>query len=94
MMAVYLYLAASVLLGLAAAVDATSGTKATNTTTCKVFPGDSKWPTDAQWTELNQTAKGSLIKTVPIGAPCYPGPLYDAKRCEYLIAQWSTSSLQ
>lgn len=42
---------------------------------CKVFPGDPKWPSVHQWALLNKTTNGALIKTIPIGAPCFPGSL-------------------
>jgi hypothetical protein len=42
--------------------------------TCKVFPGDLKWPNDAAWALLNCTINGELIKTFPIVAPYYSTP--------------------
>lgn len=61
---------------------------------CKVFPGDSTWPSDHEWDLLNTTTTGALIKTIPIGAPCFPGPLYDVEKCKYIVSQWGNSSLQ
>ncbi|KAL5315882.1 hypothetical protein ACEPPN_016756 [Leptodophora sp. 'Broadleaf-Isolate-01'] len=60
---------------------------------CKVFPSDPTWPTDHQWDLLNKTTNGALIKTIPIGAPCFPGPLYDAEKCRYIVSQWGNSSV-
>jgi hypothetical protein len=65
-----------------------------NDTKCKVFPGDANWPDESQWTALNKSTNGALIKTIPIAAPCYPGPLYNADRCAYITSQWSNSSIQ
>ncbi len=61
---------------------------------CKNFPGDADWPSDDKWALLNKTTNGALIKTIPLAAPCYPGPLADADKCAYITAQWSNSSLQ
>lgn len=61
---------------------------------CKVFPGDTEWPSDHQWALLNKTTNGALIKTTPIAAPCFAGPLYDADKCAYIASQWTNSSLQ
>ncbi|RDL36373.1 FAD-binding protein [Venustampulla echinocandica] len=62
-------------------------------TGCKVFPGDKKWPADKAWSNFNNTLNGALIKTVPLAAPCYAGPNYDANRCSYVTANWANSSL-
>ncbi|MAD84574.1 MAG: hypothetical protein CL912_16570 [Deltaproteobacteria bacterium] len=61
---------------------------------CKVFPGDPEWPSDHQWQLLNKTTNGALVKTIPIGAPCFQGPLYDVDKCRYVVSQWGNSSLQ
>lgn len=45
-------------------------------TGCKVFPGDAKWPSDKDWSTLNDTLNGALIRTIPLAAPCYAGPNY------------------
>jgi hypothetical protein len=53
---------------------------------CKVFPGDSAWPSDAAWAKCG--------KTIPLASPCYNGPLYDAAKCDALTANWTNSFLQ
>lgn len=63
-------------------------------TTCKVFPGDAKWPSDDQWAVLNTTTTGALIKTIPLASVCYPGPLSNPDECSYITAQWTNSSIQ
>lgn len=61
---------------------------------CKTFPTDTRWPSDAKWKLLNKYVGGALIKTIPLGAPCYPGPLYDQLQCAFITANWANSSLQ
>jgi hypothetical protein len=65
-------------------------------TTCKCYPGDSCWPTDAQWSALNQTVGGRLVKAIPPGAVCYESfqgtPTEDAAKCAAVAAQWTNSS--
>jgi hypothetical protein len=39
-------------------------------------PGQSCWPTQQQWHQLNQTLDGHLYQTVPLGAPCYDDSNY------------------
>ncbi|KAK0641980.1 FAD binding domain-containing protein [Cercophora newfieldiana] len=71
---------------------------------CKCFPGDSCWPSPAEWQSFNQSLGGKLIATVPIGSVCHDsafGP-YDAAGCEALRGAWlnplthdkTTSSMQ
>ncbi|KAL2062758.1 hypothetical protein VTL71DRAFT_5830 [Oculimacula yallundae] len=60
---------------------------------CKIFPDDSNWPSDHQWELLNKTTNGALIKTIPLAAPCFSGPFYDADKCKYVTSQWGNSSL-
>ncbi|KAH3908845.1 hypothetical protein HBI56_072120 [Parastagonospora nodorum] len=40
---------------------------------CKVVPGDSAWPSQQTWSQLNQTIGGRLIQTIPQAAVCRPG---------------------
>lgn len=62
---------------------------------CKVFPGDSAWPSDEAWAKFGEAVgPGALIKTVPLASPCYNGPLYDASKCAALTADWTDSFLQ
>ncbi|KAI0381467.1 FAD-binding domain-containing protein [Hypomontagnella monticulosa] len=60
-------------------------------TECKVFPGDDAWPSEAEWTQLNSTLGGALLKPKPSAAACYPGPDFDAQRCQFLLANASSS---
>ncbi|KFY07729.1 hypothetical protein V492_06885 [Pseudogymnoascus sp. VKM F-4246] len=61
---------------------------------CRVFPGDSAWPSEDAWAKFGEAVgQGALIKTVPLASPCYNGPLYDAAKCEALTANWTNSFL-
>ena len=57
---------------------------------CRCFPGDSCWPSSAEWAEFNTTLGGKLIATVPIGSPCHDGPLgsFDEAKCAQLQSVW------
>ncbi|EDU47083.1 GlcD FAD FMN-containing dehydrogenase [Pyrenophora tritici-repentis] len=69
--------------------------------TCRCFPGDACWPSDEQWSDLNKTVSGRLIKTVPLGYLCH-GLEYDEAECKALASVWkkptvhinSSSSIQ
>lgn len=61
---------------------------------CKTFPGDLLYPNELVWKVFDLLTGGALIKTVPIGAACYPGEHYDAERCQFLLDNWSSSDTQ
>ncbi|KAK8095637.1 FAD-binding domain-containing protein [Apiospora kogelbergensis] len=53
---------------------------------CRVFPGDSRWPPEKEWTLLNSSLDGALLQPQPAYAVCYPDhPAYDAARCLFLL---------
>ncbi|OTA99711.1 hypothetical protein M426DRAFT_27251 [Hypoxylon sp. CI-4A] len=58
---------------------------------CKIFPGEEDWPSDADWTRLNRTLGGALLKPRPAAAACYQGPDFDAAKCLYLFNNASFS---
>lgn len=60
---------------------------------CRCFPGDECWPSDAEWSSLNATVDGRLIATVPLGSPCHD-PYYDEEQCAYLRSQWLYAGVQ
>ncbi len=69
--------------------------KPTPVGSCKVFPGDAAWPSQLTWAVFNLLTGGALIKTVPIGAVCYPNSgVYDAQKCAAVIDKWSISETQ
>lgn len=60
--------------------------------TCKVTPSDAAWPSEADWSALNTTLQGTLIKTQPIGSSCYPGnPFNSPQTCEDVEKGWGFS---
>lgn len=42
-----------------------------NFTGCKTFPGDSGWPSNSIWDDIDRLINGTLIKTKPIASLCY-----------------------
>ncbi|KAI0538969.1 hypothetical protein GGR58DRAFT_466133 [Xylaria digitata] len=55
---------------------------------CRNIPGDPNWPSAYEWSCLNKTIGGRLIRTVPIGSVCHD-PNYDEEACEALKATWA-----
>lgn len=51
-----------------------------NASECRPFPGDANWPSQSQWTDLNQTLGGNLVRPEPPAQVCY-APFYDEARC-------------
>ncbi|KAJ5667007.1 FAD linked oxidase N-terminal [Penicillium longicatenatum] len=61
---------------------------------CKPMPGDLLWPSEIVWDIFDILLGGSLIKTKPLAAFCYPDwPEYDATKCATITAEWLTSNL-
>lgn len=56
---------------------------------CKAFPGSQDWPAEEEWSALNETIDGVLLRPLPIGSACYAGGVYDAARCRYLTSPMS-----
>lgn len=54
---------------------------------CRCFPGDSCWPTEKTWEQLNKTVGGRLIATVPLATPCH-GDDYDELQCQNIRDTW------
>ena len=63
---------------------------------CKPVPGDAGWPSDSDWSSLNETVGGKLIAGVPPASACYPGgkPVSpsDSASCASAASNWGTSS--
>ncbi|KAK8022027.1 FAD-dependent isoamyl alcohol oxidase [Apiospora rasikravindrae] len=90
-------------LGLAALATevATGDTPPGATSSCRVLPGDTNWPTPQDWQDLNKTVGGRLTETVPRESVCHDAPYshYDAVACAELqktfdfptLARWLTS---
>jgi hypothetical protein len=60
-----------------------------NGTSCRAFPGTPSWPIDDEWSQLNRTLGGALLKPNLIGSVCYNGSLLDTDRCKYLVINGS-----
>lgn len=60
---------------------------------CKTAPGDPSWPSLHDWTSLNSTIDGALIRTVPTASMCWPGnPFNLATTCEVATDKWSNGT--
>ena len=58
-----------------------------STSKCRCYPGESCWPSTAQWAALNSSVGGRLVATVPLGSPCHD-PTYNAAVCKNLQENW------
>ncbi|KAJ6012574.1 hypothetical protein N7522_002929 [Penicillium canescens] len=59
---------------------------------CKCAPSDHCWPSSNDWSYLNETVSGRLIKTIPPGSACYQDePNYDKSACDALLKNWTDS---
>jgi hypothetical protein len=69
------------------AFDSNNPQKTWNYTSCKTYPGDTLWPSNSTWNDLNTILNGSLIQTTPIAAPCYDTKWghKNAPRCNSLV---------
>lgn len=56
--------------------------------TCRSLPGDSTWPSEAKWAQLNSTVGGRLIATVPLATVCH-APKHDQTACQKLAKTWA-----
>jgi hypothetical protein len=48
---------------------------------CKNYPGYDGWPSLTQWSALNISLGGTLLKGIPPAAACYQGEYKDATIC-------------
>ncbi|RDW65102.1 FAD-binding protein-1 [Coleophoma cylindrospora] len=65
------------------------GSTAANST-CKTTPSDAAWPSAEEWSTLNRTIGGTLIKTSPVASSCYAGnPFNSTVPCDTVEADWS-----
>lgn len=57
------------------------------------LPSDPCWPSTDEWSSLNETPSGRLIRTVPLASVCYPAePNHNTKACESILSNWTTSA--
>ncbi|KAE8386199.1 putative isoamyl alcohol oxidase [Aspergillus alliaceus] len=62
---------------------------------CKVIPSDPTWPSDADWTSLNASIDGRLLRTVPVASSCWPGnPFGSPVSCGTVQSNWSNAMWQ
>lgn len=63
---------------------------------CRSIPGDTNWPTDAEWAQLNKSIDGQLIATVPLASICHTSPYndFDETACASLQADWDVAETQ
>lgn len=54
---------------------------------CRCFPGDTCWPSIADWSAFNATIDGGLIAIIPLAQPCHD-PKYNATTCNNLRDNW------
>lgn len=60
---------------------------------CKTFPGDSNWPSDSEWSRLNTSIAGALLRPFPPAAVCYlNSPVFDTERCNFLLQNASRTT--
>ena len=52
---------------------------------CKAFPGTSTWPIESEWTRLNASLNGALLKPAPAASVCYNGTVKDTAACTFLL---------
>ncbi|KAJ1325462.1 FAD-binding protein [Microdochium nivale] len=57
------------------------------TADCRCLPGDSCWPSQSKWDDLNMAVGGRLVATVPVGSVCHD-PTYDEQACAALRASY------
>ncbi|KAG8526053.1 uncharacterized protein KY384_000815 [Bacidia gigantensis] len=58
---------------------------------CKNKPGSAGWPSPEQWTSLNSTLQGKLLKALPPGGVCHQDqPNYNEGACKATLGAWLT----
>jgi hypothetical protein len=59
---------------------------------CKILPTDSEWPSEGEWSQLNELVGGSILRPKPAAAPCHPEhESYDLEECVKITTGWGTS---
>ncbi|XP_055348574.1 uncharacterized protein LOC129595554 [Paramacrobiotus metropolitanus] len=73
-----------VLLSKYAAAQSYSNINGGNSTKCRCLPGDSCWPSDADWNALNTSLAGRLVIPHPTAYPCYAGAGFNSRDCQQI----------
>ncbi|KAF4627953.1 hypothetical protein G7Y89_g10198 [Cudoniella acicularis] len=59
---------------------------------CKVTTSDASWPSEADWSTLNSSISGTLIRTVPVASSCWPGNPFGSKiDCATVESNWTSA---
>lgn len=61
--------------------------EASQSFSCRCFPGDDCWPSNFIWNAFNQSVDGRLMATVPMGTPCH-APNYSEEKCKAIKDEW------
>nr|ANM86473.1 putative 6-hydroxy-D-nicotine oxidase [Cladonia uncialis subsp. uncialis]AUW31378.1 putative 6-hydroxy-D-nicotine oxidase [Cladonia uncialis subsp. uncialis] len=80
----------AVTLPLTSTLSARSNNTTTMTTSsleCRYLPSDVEWPTHEDWSALNLTSGGRLIRGVPLAQACYR-PSLDETQCATIRDEW------
>lgn len=60
---------------------------------CRATVDDPSWPSETEWSSLNASIKGALIKTVPAASSCYPGnPFGSSQSCDEVQHGWGSAA--
>ena len=82
--------------GLIGANDNSTAKVKSQTSDCKVFPGDNDWPNASAWQALDQVVDGRLITPTPLASVCYFNGTsrHDDAACETITKNWFDSYTQ
>lgn len=58
------------------------------TSQCRYLPGDTQWPNEAAWSQLNDTVGGRLVAGVPLGQSCF-GAEFNDSSCAAIRSEWT-----
>lgn len=70
----------------------TNGTT-NGTSQCRCFPGDSCWPSQSAWSQLNSSVSGRLVASAPLASVCHD-PSFNSAECDSLTENWFLSQTQ
>lgn len=60
---------------------------------CKTTPLDAAWPSQEDWSALNRSVNGMLLRTTPVASSCWPNNPFDSTlSCNDVKANWSSTA--
>jgi hypothetical protein len=63
------------------------------TRSCKTTPLDPSWPSPEDWTSLNTTINGALLRTAPAASACWSdNPFGSTVSCEIATDKWTNGT--